>query len=289
MTSFVRLLWLTGAGLPCLPLVLLSPLRAQIVDHVPSEILGRWIPREAGGGGARPRDATCSASFLDLVGSRDSLLLGAEDGHCDFFSLHVHMNESTPGIHRRLIIISGKTRCASGDEPPDKTTNSEVITYTRTESEESLYLLGDAGWTSYIRCSQERGKPGDAYPSVETFIRDFYLTTRLDDPVYIRRIFSDPVETYWGKRNVPLKDVIAEKVEYFRKWPRRQYRVMEGSVRISPSSDRADVFLAHFDYEFFSENGARRSSGLAQAELTLKQVGREFIILSENGRVLRRD
>ena len=125
---------------------------------------------------------------------------------------------------------------------------------------------------------------------IDQFIRNSYLTTWFDDPTNIRRQFADPLEDYWGTKDVPLRNVVAEKLEYYRKWPRRSYHLVEGSLRINPAAGRADVYAARFQYQFSAENARSRSSGVGETELTLKLLRQnEIVILSENGRVLRRD
>ena len=84
--------------------------------------------------------------------------------------------------------------------------------------------------------------------------------------------------------------MVKDKLAYFGRWPSRQYRLIDASFSAAPISDRAQTYSVRFDYEFIAENETKRASGLGQAELLLKLIrDGEIIIISENGRVLRRD
>lgn len=134
----------------------------------------------------------------------------------------------------------------------------------------------------------QQGVPDDIYEIVEIFIRDSYLTNWFASRENIRRSFMDPMNYYWGKRNVPLRNVIRDKLAYVRRWPRRTFRMINGSLQIQRDPERDSVFAVRFRYEYVTARPGGRSAGLGETTLLLDLGTPDILILGEGGRVLER-
>ena len=77
----------------------------------------------------------------------------------------------------------------------------------------------------------------------QAFIIDFlekgYLQAWFAHPSSVRQHFADPIENYWGRRNVGLNEIVREKLGYARKWTFRFYRLKPETVRLVPAAGRA--------------------------------------------------
>ena len=104
----------------------------------------------------------------------------------------------------------------------------------------------------------------------------------------MREHFADPVESYWGRRDVRIDEVVQDKVAYARKWVFRFYRLQRETLVVRPSTGRRDTFEVTFSYDFIADRVPPRSSGVGETTLVLEIKGDKVRILAENGRILER-
>jgi hypothetical protein len=124
------------------------------------------------------------------------------------------------------------------------------------------------------------------------FIIDFlekgYLQAWFAHPSSVRQHFADPVEVYWTRRNVPLKEVVQDKLSYARKWIFRFYRLLPETVKLEPVTGRSYGWKVTFTYEFIADQAPPRSQGTGETTLLLEVIGDQVKIHGESGRILDR-
>ena len=140
--------------------------------------------------------------------------------------------------------------------------------------------------------------PGSAPPAApghedtQAFIIDFiekgYLQAWFAHPSSVRQHFADPIDNYWGRRRVPLNDVVQEKLGYARKWIFRFYRLQQETVRLTAVADRPNTWQVTFNYDFVADSAPPRSSGVGETTLILEIIGDQVKIHAESGKVLSR-
>ena len=127
----------------------------------------------------------------------------------------------------------------------------------------------------------------------QAFILDFlekgYLQSWFAHPASVRQHFANPVAVYWGRRNVPLDEVVQEKLGYARKWIFRFYRLKRDTVRFEPVKDRPNTWQVTFSYDFMADRVPQRSAGVGETTLVLEINGDAVTIRGESGRVLERN
>jgi len=128
----------------------------------------------------------------------------------------------------------------------------------------------------------------DTYEAIEDFIREQYLSSWFASPRLIRRNFSDPLDYYWGKKNVPLKRVIKDKIAYVTRWPQRYYRLMGDSLQVARTEIGDDIFAVKFKYEFETRRKGDQRAGIGQTSLLIELVEGRVRIRGEGGKVLER-
>jgi hypothetical protein len=128
----------------------------------------------------------------------------------------------------------------------------------------------------------------EIFDIIEDFVREEYLSSWAVDRRMLQRRFSDPVVYYWGKRDVPRKQVIREKMAYLARWPQRYYRLVGDSLEVTRINDNEGVYGVKFRYEFETKRGGATSSGLGETRLLVKLAGDRVIIRGEGGSVLER-
>lgn len=126
----------------------------------------------------------------------------------------------------------------------------------------------------------------------KAFVIDFlekgYLQAWFAHPASVRQHFADPVEVYWNRRAVPLKEVVQEKLGYARKWIFRFYRLNRDSVRLEPVAGKAYGWRVTFLYDFIADSAPPRSEGVGETTLLLEINGDQVKIHGESGRVVER-
>ncbi|MCH9765143.1 MAG: OmpA family protein [Alphaproteobacteria bacterium] len=118
------------------------------------------------------------------------------------------------------------------------------------------------------------------------FISDRYLVSYDLTSAEMRDLYAYEVDHY-GKRRVPISNVIRDKQNYYRRWPDRKYEIDQDTFRVEPGN-QPGLYDVSFEYSFDVRGGSRRSRGRGVTELTLRETGPAFTIESEGGKVLER-
>ena len=138
-----------------------------------------------------------------------------------------------------------------------------------------------------------RATTGAASADDKAFLADFvqngYLQAWFAYPEAIRLHFADPVESYWGRRNVPRAAVEQDKVAYAKKWTFRFYRLKTETLAVEPIAERPGVWRVSFAFDFIADRLPPRSAGVGEATLVVQVAGDRITILGETGRVVRRE
>ena len=123
---------------------------------------------------------------------------------------------------------------------------------------------------------------------IEDFVREDYLSSWFASPRLIRRHFSDPLDYYWGKRDVPLKDVVRDKMAYVTRWPQRYFRLIDDSLEVTRSEENDYIYAVKFRYEFETRRKGDERAGLGETSLLLELFDKRIMIRGEGGRVTER-
>ena len=105
----------------------------------------------------------------------------------------------------------------------------------------------------------------------------------------MRQYFADPVEVYWGRRNVPRAEIVQEKLGYARKWIFRFYRLQRDTVQLEAITGKPYTWRVSFKYDFMADRVPPRSAGTGESTLLLELDGDQVKIHGESGRVLERN
>ncbi|MEZ5769848.1 MAG: hypothetical protein R3D80_21025 [Paracoccaceae bacterium] len=102
----------------------------------------------------------------------------------------------------------------------------------------------------------------------------------------VNGLYAEWVDFYGENRG--FDEIWVEKADFTRIWPERRYTLLGNSVSVS--CNRPICYVSG-EYEWRVSNPAdgTRRSGLADVRMTLRETAKGFVILAENGDVLRRD
>ena len=128
----------------------------------------------------------------------------------------------------------------------------------------------------------------EVFEIIEDFVREDYLSNWFASPRLIRRHFADPLDYYWGKRDVPLKEVVRDKMAYVTRWPQRYFRLINDSLEVTRTGDEQYIYAVKFNYEFETKRKGDEKAGLGQASLLLELFDKRIMIRGEGGKVLER-
>jgi hypothetical protein len=118
------------------------------------------------------------------------------------------------------------------------------------------------------------------------FIALEYLGHGLVDHRGRADLFGPRVNYY--KRGVISRDaVMAEKANYYKRWPRRQFELIEDSLRAIPGRNNTVDISFRYTYEVANDKDARSGNGFAT--LGVARIDGRFVIVSEDGGVERRN
>jgi hypothetical protein len=152
----------------------------------------------------------------------------------------------------------------------------------------ALFMLGCTLLPSVSTPVRAERPMAEIFDIIEDFVREEYLSSWAADRRVLQRRFSDPVVYYWGKKDVPRKQVIREKMAYLARWPQRYYRLVGDSLEVTRINDNEGVYGVKFRYEFETKRGEATSSGLGETRLLVRLVGSRVIVRGEGGSVLER-
>jgi uncharacterized protein len=136
----------------------------------------------------------------------------------------------------------------------------------------------------------DRGDNVPSHQSLRTklveFVTDEFHRTGGMSPVELRRIYSDRVD-YYGVPGKGVEAVIADKQAYGERWPERAFRIKAGTFKIAETDD-LDVFDISYRYDFHVRGESREQKGEGETSLRIDISGGRFVILREDGKVLKR-
>lgn len=124
--------------------------------------------------------------------------------------------------------------------------------------------------------------------AISRFLERGYLNGAIAKAAAYEDFYAARLERYWNKRDVPLSYVIADKKRFLRRWPRRRYDMIDGSLHMYRLLDQPGIYAVRFDYDFDVRRRGARRSGLGSSELLLRFDGQRMVILRETGRVMKR-
>jgi len=136
--------------------------------------------------------------------------------------------------------------------------------------------------------NSEKRPLSEIYGIIEDFIREDYLSTWSSSPRLIRRHYADPMDYYWGKKDVSLKKVLRDKVAYMSRWPQRYFRLVADTLEVTRSKEDPYIYAVKFEYEFETKRRGAQKAGIGETGLLLELFDRRILIRGEGGKVLER-
>ncbi len=153
----------------------------------------------------------------------------------------------------------------------------------------SLFFLIFAPGQVVARDRDDGPRPlAQVYELIEDFVREDYLSNWFASPRLIRRHFADPLDYYWGKKDVPLKDVVRDKMAYITRWPQRYFRLISETLEVTRSPEDPYIYAVRFQYEFETKRKGDQKAGLGETSLLLELFDKRVMIRGEGGKVLER-
>ena len=118
-----------------------------------------------------------------------------------------------------------------------------------------------------------------------TFVLDDYLGNARLNHENQATMYADVI-SYYGKSQTSRMAVMADKRAYYRRWPSRTYTYQPDSLKLAEvGSDGIGISFRH-TYEVAKGPERRRGTAVTRLDVALRD-GR-FMILSEDGEVVRR-
>jgi hypothetical protein len=148
-------------------------------------------------------------------------------------------------------------------------------------------LLMAASATAQDQARQDRSID-DVYDIIEDFVREDYLSSWFASPGLIRQHFVDPLDYYWGKKKVPQKMVLQDKVAYVTRWPQRYYRLIDDSLQVARTAVDDNTYAINFQYEFETKRPGDVRAGIGETNLLIELRRGRIMIRGEGGRVVER-
>ncbi len=118
------------------------------------------------------------------------------------------------------------------------------------------------------------------------FIKNVFHRTASMTPSELRDTYANRVD-YYGDKNKPVSEVIKDKEDYAERWPDRAFRVEDDTVEIKDTRT-PDVYDVTYHYDFHVRGNGRESRGNGETTLRIDTRGDRYVILAENGKVLKR-
>jgi len=135
---------------------------------------------------------------------------------------------------------------------------------------------------------EDRRSLSEIYRLIEDFIREDYLSSWSSSPRLIRRHYADPMDYYWGKKDVSLKKVLRDKMAYMSRWPQRYFSLRADTLEVTRSKDDPYIYAVKFEYEFETKRRGSQKSGIGKTGLLLELFDKRIMIRGEGGKVIER-
>ena len=118
------------------------------------------------------------------------------------------------------------------------------------------------------------------------FIKNVFHRTAAMTPGELRNTYANRVD-YYGDKNKPVSEVIKDKEDYAQRWPDRAFRVEDDTMEIKDTRT-PDVYDVTYHYDFHVRGNGKESRGNGETTLRIDTRGDHYVILAENGKVLKR-
>ena len=96
-----------------------------------------------------------------------------------------------------------------------------------------------------------------------------------------------PQVNYYKRGVIKRESVLVEKSNYYKRWPRRQFELIEDSFRAKPGPDDTVEITFRYEFEVSNDKDSRRGTGFTT--LGIGRIDGRFVITSEDGGVERRN
>lgn len=114
---------------------------------------------------------------------------------------------------------------------------------------------------------------------------EFHRTAEMSDRE-LRQTYASRVD-YYGDRGKLVSVVIRDKHKYAERWPARAFRIRHYTFKVT-DMEAPGVYKVTYNYDFHVQGKGRESKGYGESTLLIDTSGERFVILGENGKVLKR-
>lgn len=175
----------------------------------------------------------------------------------------------------------GSLRRCSGTGCPDSWTYAfDGRQYVAADDETPPNTLASAGGLELHRSSAPVVSRAE---QVATFVESTLFRPGPRQQAELRALYGNSVD-YFGKRGMAVKDVLKDKVQYFKRWPERDFRLDRSTMSVTTDGQELSIQF-EYSYDVSGQKGRRSGRGVSMMRLREAANG-SFVILSENGRTL---
>lgn len=131
--------------------------------------------------------------------------------------------------------------------------------------------------------------PGRGRVSAERlsrFVKEVFHRTAEMSASELRQTYAPRVD-YYGEQQKSVEDVIRDKRDYANRWQDRAFRVRDETFR-AEETDRPGVYEVTYNYDFHVRGNGRESRGYGMSTLLVDTNTERYVILKEDGKVLKR-
>ncbi|MEZ5853677.1 MAG: hypothetical protein R3D67_02630 [Hyphomicrobiaceae bacterium] len=122
---------------------------------------------------------------------------------------------------------------------------------------------------------------------IANFLQKFYLSGSNLSDEEILQLYAPKVD-YFGDQVLTPSEIVADKRNYYRRWPQRQYRLLRDTLSITTPEGQPRIYNVSFEYLFDVSRGREVSRGRGRTVLTLDLQLDGGMITRETGTVLER-
>ncbi len=119
------------------------------------------------------------------------------------------------------------------------------------------------------------------------FVTQFYLSGENVSPDVLRGIYASKVN-YFGKQGTSLEKIVRDKLNYYARWPSREFTLQPGTLAIRPLRSAGRVYELTFVYDFKVASATKRTGGTGYTRLQVDLAEGKGKIVRETGKVIDR-